>query len=107
MALETIFSTVLNMSLTASVVILIVCVARLAMKKAPKIYSYLLWALVLFRLLCPVSLPTSVSVIPERISSGEAVSDWEEGYIEQVQVHYNDDMTYEAAVSAGRTPVSV
>ena len=51
MALETIFSTVLNMSLTASVVILIVCVARLAMKKAPKIYSYLLWALVLFRLL--------------------------------------------------------
>ena len=107
MALETIFSTVLNMSLTASIVILIVCVARLAMKKAPKIYSYLLWAVVLFRLLCPVSFPTSVSVIPERISSGEVVSDWESDYIEQVQVHYNDDMTYEAAVSAGREPVSV
>jgi beta-lactamase regulating signal transducer with metallopeptidase domain len=107
MWIQSIFSTILNMSLTASVVILVICVARLAMKKAPKIYSYLLWGLVLFRLLCPVSLLTSFSVIPVRISSGEVVSDWEAGYIEQVQVHYDDDITYEAAVNAGREPVSV
>ena len=31
-------------------------VARLALKRAPKVFSYALWAVVRFRLLCPVSL---------------------------------------------------
>lgn len=47
-----------NMSLTAGIVILCVIVARLLLKRAPKIFSYALWAVVLFRLLCPVSLPS-------------------------------------------------
>lgn len=42
---------VLNMSLTASVVILAVFAARLLLKRAPRIFSYALWAVVLFRLL--------------------------------------------------------
>jgi len=58
-----IFTTILNMSLTASIIILIVLLARLCLKKAPKIYSYLLWAVVLFRLLCPVSFSMPVSVL--------------------------------------------
>ena len=53
------FSHVLHMSLTATVVIVAVCLVRLFLKRAPKIYSYLLWALVLFRLLCPISFVTS------------------------------------------------
>lgn len=57
-----IFSQIWNMSLTASIVILIVLAARLLLKKAPKIFSYALWAVVLFRLLCPVSLPANVSL---------------------------------------------
>lgn len=61
--MEIIFSQVLNMSLTASVVIGFVLAARLALKKAPKIYSYALWSVVLFRLLCPVSLQSPVSVL--------------------------------------------
>ena len=106
MRLENTFSAVLSMSLTASVVILIVCLARLAMKKAPKLYSYLLWGLVLFRLLVPISLPAPVSVIPEKVSSGEMVSNWEAGYVEQVQIYYDDNTEFEAAVSAGRAPVA-
>lgn len=54
---------VLNMSLTASAVILFVLLARLVMKRAPKVFSYLLWAVVLFRLLCPVTLTSSVSLL--------------------------------------------
>ena len=61
--MELVFSQVLNMSLTASVVILCVMAARLLLKKAPKIFSYALWAVVLFRLLCPVSLASEVSVL--------------------------------------------
>ena len=54
---------VLNMTITGSVVILFVLLARLALKKAPKIFSYALWAVVLFRLLCPVSITTDFSLL--------------------------------------------
>ena len=49
------FILVLNMTLTGSVVILAVLLARLLLKRASGIFSYALWAVVLFRLLCPVS----------------------------------------------------
>lgn len=51
-----------NMSLTAGVVILCVLVARLLLRRAPKAFSYALWAVVLFRLLCPVSLSSGLSL---------------------------------------------
>lgn len=49
------FTGVLNMSLTAGLVILFVLVARLLLRRAPRIFHYCLWSVVLFRLLCPVS----------------------------------------------------
>lgn len=52
----------LNMSLTASVVILFVLLLRLLLRKAPKVISYALWSLVLFRLLCPVSIQSDLSL---------------------------------------------
>lgn len=52
----------LNMSLTASVAIVLVILLRFALKKAPKVISYALWGIVLFRLLCPVSIGSSFSV---------------------------------------------
>lgn len=61
--MDDIFSQVLNMSLTGSVVILCVMAVRLLLKRSPKIFSYALWAVVLFRLLCPVSLPSPVSLL--------------------------------------------
>lgn len=61
--MKDLFSQVLNMSLTASVMIVLVILARLALKRASKIYSYVLWSVVLFRLLCPVSLPSPVSLL--------------------------------------------
>lgn len=61
--MKDLFSQVLNMSLTASVMIVLVILARLALKRAPKIYSYALWSVVLFRLLCPASLPSPVSLL--------------------------------------------
>jgi len=57
------FTTILNMSLTASIIVVIVLLVRQGIAKAPKIYSYLLWAIVLFRLLCPVSFSLPVSVL--------------------------------------------
>ena len=61
--MEVLFSRVLNMSLTGSIVIAVVLLARLFLKRAPKIYSYALWAVVLFRLLCPLSVTAGLSVL--------------------------------------------
>ena len=55
------FLKVLNMSLTASY-ILAVIIARLILRKAPKKYSYALWAVALFRLVCPVSFKSVISI---------------------------------------------
>ena len=57
------FSTVLNMSMTGSIVILLVMFARLILKRTPKIFSYALWSVVLFRLLCPVAFTAPVSAL--------------------------------------------
>ena len=57
------FPIVCNMSLTASVVIPAVLAVRLLLRRAPKVFSYALWAVVLFRLLCPVSVTSAVSLL--------------------------------------------
>lgn len=64
-ALEELFRTVLQMSLTGCFVILIVLLARLCLKRVPRIFSYCLWAVVLFRLCCPVSFESSLSLVPQ------------------------------------------
>ena len=59
------FLGVVNLSGSASIVILVVLLARLLLKKAPKIFSYALWAIVLVRLLIPISITSPVSAVPE------------------------------------------
>lgn len=49
------FITVVNMSITASIVILVVMLLRLVLRRFPKVFSYFLWIVVVFRLLCPFS----------------------------------------------------
>lgn len=61
--LTPLFSVILNMSITASVVILFVLPARRLLKHAPKVFSYALWGVVLFRLLCPFSLSAQFSLL--------------------------------------------
>lgn len=57
-----IFTAVVKMSMTASAVILVVIVLRALLSRAPKKYSYFLWAAALFRLLCPVSVSSVFSL---------------------------------------------
>lgn len=47
---------ILNMSIAAGIIIIIVMLVRLLLKRAPKTFSYALWGIVLFRLLCPSTL---------------------------------------------------
>ena len=58
------FLTILNMSLTGAFVIAAICLARLPLKKAPRISSYCLWAVAGFRLVFPFSIESAFSLIP-------------------------------------------
>ncbi|AHF09486.1 MULTISPECIES: M56 family metallopeptidase [Dehalobacter] len=62
-SLMTVFSTVVDMSITASYVALGVILIRLLLKRAPKIFSYLLWLAVFFRLVCPGSFTSVFSFL--------------------------------------------
>ena len=63
MDITSIFLTLWNMSLTGSMIILFVLLARLVLRKAPRVFSYALWLVVLFRLLCPISFSSALSVL--------------------------------------------
>ena len=58
------FLTALNMSLTASYVILFVLLIRIPLKKAPTFISYALWSVVAFRLIIPFSFEGMFSLMP-------------------------------------------
>ncbi len=66
------FLSVVNMSISASAVILAVLLARFALQKAPKKYSYLLWAVVGFRLAVPGSLKSALSLFNLKLFSPAA-----------------------------------
>ncbi len=61
---EKLFLQIINMSITSCYVILFVILIRFILKKAPKIYSYALWSIVLLRLIIPFSFQSIFSLIP-------------------------------------------
>lgn len=83
------FIQVLNMSLAASWAALLVMGGRLLLRRAPRVFSYGLWCVVLLRLVLPFSFPSPASLMPRpqtipqeivhlpqpRIESGFAVLD--------------------------------
>ncbi len=62
--LNELFQTVLGMSLAGAAVILLVLIARLLLRGAPRAFSYALWAVVLARLLCPFTPESPLSLVP-------------------------------------------
>ena len=66
--MEKLFLSILNMSLTASYVIVFVMLIRLPLKKAPKVISYALWGAAAFRLICPFSFESIFSLLPATTS---------------------------------------
>ena len=63
--MEALFLKLVNMSITASWLVLAVIAVRLIFKKVPKWILCLLWGLVAFRLVCPISIESSLSLIPD------------------------------------------
>ena len=58
------FLEIVNMSISASWIVLAVLLLRLLLKKAPKWITVLLWGIVAVRLICPFSIESAMSLIP-------------------------------------------
>lgn len=61
--MEKIFLQIINMSIISTYVILFIILARLLLKRAPKIFSYGLWAIAFLRLVFPFSFESIFSLI--------------------------------------------
>lgn len=62
--MEALFLKLVNMSITASYLVLAAVGVRLVFRKTPKWVLCLLWGLVALRLVCPVTLESALSLIP-------------------------------------------
>lgn len=58
------FLNIVNMSISAGWIVLAMLILRLLLKKAPKWITVLLWGIVAFRLICPFSIESTLSLIP-------------------------------------------
>ena len=100
------FLKIINMSISASWLVMAVLILRLVLKKAPKWVNVLLWGIVAVRLICPFAFESTASLIPDSIGSGDFVSEWMDDYIGEVDIHHPDSVYYDAAIGAGREPIS-
>ncbi len=73
--MEELFLKMLNMSLTASYVIVFVMLVRVLIRKLPKIISYVLWSVVAIRLTFPFSFKSDFSLLPKNININPIPSD--------------------------------
>lgn len=64
--MSAVFLRIVNMSITASWLILAAIILRFLLKKAPKWIMCLLWAVVAVRLVCPVTIESVLSLVPSR-----------------------------------------
>lgn len=75
--LSEVFLKIVNMSISASWLVLTVLLLRLVLKKAPKWVSVLLWGFVAVRLICPFSIESVLSLIPSAETvSPDIMMDW-------------------------------
>ncbi len=71
--MDMVFVKLLNMSISASWLVLVVLALRLLLKKSPKWIHVALWALVAVRLICPVSMESAFSLVPSTQTVPEEV----------------------------------
>lgn len=102
--MEAVFLKLVNMSIMASYLVIVVLVLRFLMKKAPKSIHCFLWALVALRLLCPVTPESSFSLVePERTE--RAVDSVMDDYVGSYRVYWDITDEYQTALDAGIMPI--
>ena len=73
--MKTVFTQIISLSISASLIACLVMLLRLVLKKSPRFIVCALWALVAVRLLVPALPESKVSLMPRQVSSGSLVEE--------------------------------
>ena len=103
--MQTVFLELVKLSLIGSLFAAAVMLVRLVFRKAPKWLFCVLWGVVALRLICPVSIESSLSLVPDRLASGQIFTNVGNEYIGDVDIIYESNAGYSNAIEAGRQPI--
>ena len=103
--MQAVFLELIKLSLIGSLFAGAVMLVRLIFPKTPKWIFCLLWGVVALRLICPLSIESSISLVPDGIASGQIIASVGNEYIGDVDIIRENDTAYDSAVEAGRQPV--
>lgn len=103
--MQELFLELVQLSLIGSLFVLAVMFVRIIFRKAPKWLFCLLWGVVALRLICPISVESDFSLVPDRLASGQIISNVGNNYIGEVNIIYENNAGYSNAVEAGRQPI--
>lgn len=85
--MEGIFLKLVNMSVSACWLIMAAVIIRLVLKKAPKAFRFILWALIAVKLICPFSFESIYSIVPSK-------------EIMDTQIMYSDSPQIQSGITA-------
>ena len=103
--MQNVFLELVKLSLIGSLFAAAVMLVRLVFRKAPKWLFCVLWGVVALRLICPVSIESNVSLVPDRLATGQIITNVGNEYIGDVDIIYESNAGYNNAIEAGRQPI--
>ena len=103
--MQNVFLELVKLSLIGSLFAAAVMLVRLIFRKAPKWLFCVLWGVVALRLICPVSIESNVSLVPDQLATGQIITNVGNEYIGDVDIIYESNAGYSNAVEAGRQPI--
>ncbi len=102
--MEAIYMKLVEMSISASWLVLVVLLLRLLLKNSPRWIHVSLWALVAVRLLCPMTVESSFSLNPVNLTQ-RIVEDIPDSYVGPSHTYWDFLPEYQEAVEAGAEPI--
>ena len=103
--MQNVFLELVKLSLIGSLFAAAVMLVRLVFRKAPKWLFCVLWGVVALRLICPISIESNVSLVPDRLATGQIITNVGNEYIGDVDIIYESNAGYNNAIDAGRQPI--
>lgn len=101
--MNSLFLTVLSMSITASYAAIAVIIIRMFLRHAPKIFFYALWTVVLFRLICPFSFESSFSLLSPLPSASKITTDVFYSYESQNNINFENKHSFDNTLNTENT----
>lgn len=90
--MQELFLELAKLSLIGSLFSAVVILLRFVFRKAPKWVFCLLWGMVALRLICPFSVESNLSLVPDNLANGQILSNVEDTYIgrgETIEIYDN------------------